>query len=427
MSSKDGGPSFKDQFREANPPVNKSGVLPIAEATPVNDSDVADEREPADAARRLLQLEERLQMMERQEQLQRQSQASLDGGSFTKKHWVIIGVLSILVVALSSVAAVLAIGNRSSTVPTFVNREVDLCEEPTDRATAIRCSINSITLTSRTFSFPSQGTPEEEAIEWLINTDVTTSVFDTLSLMQRYVLATLWFGNGPFDSSDVANHAETWMTPLKECEWEVVECVDGEVTSLDLSASGLNGTIPVDLALLTALTTLDLHYNRLSGTIPSQMGLLTTMVDLSLTYSYLSGTIPSQIGLLTQLTALRLFENKLNGTIPSQMGLLTQLTGLVMSGNMLTGTIPSQMGLLTHLTYLGLGPNQLIGTIPNQLVSLTSMIAFSVSSSNITGSMPFCNGDSSRFVDLWADCVSEVDCPCCTACCDVPANETQCF
>ena len=248
MSSKDKtnqGPSFKDQFREADPLANearRTTVVPLAEATPVNDSSM-DERGPAGAARRFVELEERLQMVEGLEQ---QSQASHAGGCATKKLWLIIGLLSTLVVVLSSVAIVLA--TRSSpTVSAFIDSDVDDCEGDlwrlsTDRATVIRCFINSITLTSRTLSYPSQETPEEKALQWLISIDVTTSMFDAISLLQRYVLATIWFGNGPF-GSERANHTESWITPMEECEWEsVVECAKGEVTYLKFFDDGLTGT-----------------------------------------------------------------------------------------------------------------------------------------------------------------------------------------
>ena len=95
----------------------------------------------------------------------------------------------------------------------------------TDRAVAIRDYINSITLASGPLSYPSQASPQERALQWLIQDDLTTDVSDTLAQRQRFALATMWFANGPFnDSINPEPFADTWLSSTDECEW--TECCD---------------------------------------------------------------------------------------------------------------------------------------------------------------------------------------------------------
>jgi hypothetical protein len=47
-----------------------------------------------------------------------------------------------------------------------------------------------------------------------------------------------------------------------------------------MGSSGLTGTLPSELGLLTALTKLYLFDNALSGALPTELGLLTALVEL---------------------------------------------------------------------------------------------------------------------------------------------------
>jgi hypothetical protein len=48
-------------------------------------------------------------------------------------------------------------------------------------------------------------------------------------------------------------------------------------------------------------------------------------------FNELNGTIPSELGLMTAMERLSMYENELNGTIPSELGLMTAMTGLSIS------------------------------------------------------------------------------------------------
>jgi hypothetical protein len=239
------------------------------------------------------------------------------------------------------------------------------------RADIILPYINGITLSGRTLTYPSSSSPEERAVQWLIEVDLGTAVDDEPSLRQRYALGILWFSQPTLPTTagfGSAEFATTWTTNMDECEWYKVVCDgSGLVTSLDLWIDTVRGPIPHDLGLLTDLAWLSLRSNLMNGTIPSSLGALTALTSLALGSNQLSGTIPSSLGALTDLTSLSYFDNKLSGTIPSSLK------------------------NLTALTFLFLNDNQLVGT------------------------MPFCNSDQS-FQYLVADCV-EVNCTCCTHCC----------
>jgi hypothetical protein len=70
---------------------------------------------------------------------------------------------------------------------------------------------------------------------------------------------------------------------------------------------------------------------------------------LNLTNSGLTGSIPPEIGNLTNLINLMLYNNQLTGSIPSEIGNLSNLTNLNLYGNQFTGSIPSEIGNLMEL------------------------------------------------------------------------------
>jgi Leucine Rich repeats (2 copies) len=128
----------------------------------------------------------------------------------------------------------------------------------------------------------------------------------------------------------------------------------------------------------------------------------------------LTGFVPEEIGYLSMLTSL-IPHPSLTGLIPSSMGKLVELQLLDFGGNQLRGTIPTELGKMTELTSLDLEDNQLTGTIPSELSKLTSLKYLYLAENSLTGS-----GDSVCTIPSLevyrADCVSEMDCSCCTNC-----------
>jgi len=94
------------------------------------------------------------------------------------------------------------------------------------------------------------------------------------------------------------------------------------------------------------------------------------------------------------------------GTLPTELGLLSQLSSLYVSSNQLNGTIPIELSQLPGLQYLLLDDNAFTGSV----------------------NAPFC-ADESEWVDFESDCLAtdgevEIECVCCTRCCNV--NATDC-
>ena len=93
-------------------------------------------------------------------------------------------------------------------------------------------------------------------------------------------------------------------------------------------------------------------------------------IELDLSNSGLEGSIPPEIGNLINLTKLKLYNNQLTGEIPSEIGNLTNLTYLYLYNNEITGEIPTQISNLTNLTYLKLYTNHLTGAMPESICNL---------------------------------------------------------
>jgi Leucine-rich repeat (LRR) protein len=70
---------------------------------------------------------------------------------------------------------------------------------------------------------------------------------------------------------------------------------------LNVAGNNLEGTVPVDLYLLTSLKELDLGYNFLSGRLNNIIGAMTSLESLHLYHNQFTGRIPAAIGDLTNL------------------------------------------------------------------------------------------------------------------------------
>ena len=100
-----------------------------------------------------------------------------------------------------------------------------------------------------------------------------------------------------------------------------------DTTQIIVENSGLGGSIPSEIGLLTELTELDISNNTMNASIPSEIGLLTNLLTMDLQDNSFHGSIPSEIEALMALTALKLNCNEqLNGTIPSSLCLVPNAT-----------------------------------------------------------------------------------------------------
>jgi hypothetical protein len=151
--------------------------------------------------------------------------------------------------------------------------------------------INNITLSNRTIV--SNGpTSEDQALNYLIYKDTTFKNSQLLTLnstmtnmvqfriRQRYALLTLWFQQAYTSTSwdDISG----WLVNANECDWAGISCASinlgGDVgmqevvTVVDFfNKNTIQGTIPADLGLLTALTSFSVGFNSLTGTLPPSL------------------------------------------------------------------------------------------------------------------------------------------------------------
>ena len=181
-----------------------------------------------------------------------------------------------------------------------------------------------------------------------------------------------------------------WSVDTAISDWDGVK-VEGSparVTELNLSSSGLTGTIPPDLGRLDELEFLRLVNNQLTGAIPAELGSLSNLRIILASDNQLTGAIPPELGGLSSLEELWLHRNDLSGEIPATLGDLSNLQDLLLGENRLSGAIPSELGDLSKLEELKLSYNQLTGEIPASLVNLGNLTDLLLGNNQLTGCIP---------------------------------------
>lgn len=167
---------------------------------------------------------------------------------------------------------------------------------------------------------------------------------------------------------------------------------NGRVRSLSLASSGLSGTLPTEIGLLTWIDSLLLNGNSIGGTIPTEIGLLNNTSTLTLDYNEFTGPIPSQLALLTLLPQIILESNYLSGTIPTELALHPTATSMWFMDNELEGSIPEEWG--PNVVNIYLNNNNLNGTIPTTIFSYPNLQILRLQYNNLNGTIPTEIGNS---------------------------------
>ena len=158
--------------------------------------------------------------------------------------------------------------------------------------------------------------------------------------------------------------------------------------ALDLSVSGLTGTLPPELGSLK-LGSLILASNNISGTLPPELAKLTQLQQFNLSFNnLLSGTVPPGLAKMSQLQRLDLAHTSLSGSIPGNMGQLSQLQRLDMAVTAISGTLPPTLGDLSQLKELTITENGLSGTLPPTFRKLSHLEFLSVARGSLSGTLP---------------------------------------
>mmetsp|Transcript_52541 Transcript_52541/g.104432 ORF Transcript_52541/g.104432 Transcript_52541/m.104432 type:complete len:412 (-) Transcript_52541:440-1675(-) len=179
----------------------------------------------------------------------------------------------------------------------------------------------------------------------------------------------------------------------------------GQINNLEsllLRDNLLSGLLPAEIAMLNAngvgaLSELTLAQNSLSGVLPSELGLhAPSMLMLDMTANHLSGSVPEEIAELTALQVLYLRSNSLSGTLPSSLGALLPnalsrpMRYLELQENrMLSGTLPAELHL-SELHTMHIQECHLSGTLPTQIGSLSTLHSLKLNDNSISGSVCQC-------------------------------------
>jgi hypothetical protein len=131
------------------------------------------------------------------------------------------------------------------------------------------------------------GTPEGDALNWILNVDNTNTCNDGgIALLERFVLALFFYQTG----GESWSNSNGWLTLSDHCTWAGIECgTDGRVETISMNQNNLSGEIPNALSNLEHLSVLKLFDNALEGTVPTSLYQLPNLIFLDMEANNLSG------------------------------------------------------------------------------------------------------------------------------------------
>lgn len=245
-----------------------------------------------------------------------------------------------------------------------------------------------------------------------------------ITIILLFLAGHSWFGasaNIPFTSGstdevallafkakitrDPYNILETnWKEGTSVCNWIGVTCghKHRRVTALNLSSTGLKGTIAKEVGNLSFLVSLDISNNYFQGYIPEQLGNLKRLRGLYMQLNELSGQIPQTFGFLTRIQELVLYNNSLTGPIPPAILNLSSFQVIDLMYNFLEGTLPTDIcNNLPNMESLNVSHNQLGGHIPASFSQCSEIKFLALSHNEFTGSIPGTFGNLSKLEQLY--------------------------
>jgi hypothetical protein len=122
------------------------------------------------------------------------------------------------------------------------------------------------------------------------------------------------------------------------------------------------------------LRSIKLDFNAISGRVPAIIGRLSNLEYLSIQSAKLQGSLPVEINLLTNLKTLNLVANLLTSALPN-LSPLTNLSGLMLAENHFTGRIADSF---TNLSSLGKFSNVRINAVSIVRISMLTTAFFSI-------------------------------------------------
>jgi Leucine-rich repeat (LRR) protein len=395
-------------------------------------------------------------------------------------------IIAAIVIAFSAVVAAVCGSGRCSRGSSLREDNDDLPKQPPpslakidDRKLALFSFINNFTFGESLSPYNNGTTPEEQAMNWLVDSDPLQlwPQNNSFRIRQRYALLTFWFNS---NNTDEWINSTGWLDYDDECTWFGISCLDIDhgpytgvqrtVTEMDLGYNGISGIIPSDLGLLSNLQYFGLESNQLYGSLPSSIGEWTDLEHLQLqlqftgqltgqipetignlhhlvyadfSYNALTGELPSSIGNWkdivyvdfsglpinstipfsvgnwknVELVSFMMVSGNMHGTLPESIGNWVNLRSFFLIGNDFSGVLPSTISNWTNLHVIDLSFNEFSGALPQGVLNWTSIEQMYVYETNLTGGVPEVMCTFSNLTVLEADCASRnFTCNCCSLC-----------
>jgi hypothetical protein len=246
-----------------------------------------------------------------------------------------------------------------------------------------------------------QGTPQNEARDWLLYKDnIVWDIDSEEGIIQRFTLASLYFATGGGDDTWVENN---WLIG-PECGdenndvWFGVNCnLDGDIRSIVLDDWGLSGTIPPEVGHLYRLEHLVLKNNpSLIGWIPVTFSHLGNLKQLALYNNNLSGVIPDIFEHTKSLKLINLEDNNIHGSIPLEIRHLKSLETLVLKNNRMEGIVPFTQLSSTGVKYLGLSHNRFSSRLETSINDMDTIEYLYLDHNIMRGTIPVHIGNLSH-------------------------------
>lgn len=253
-------------------------------------------------------------------------------------------------------------------------------------------TVDASNLTSGVYNFDVFAT--DQSTGFVAKKSIALNVFSGLQL-DSLALVALYNST----SGDTWTNSSNWLTGTLDT-WAGVTVQEGRVTNLDLTNSGLTGTLPSEIGDLTALINLSLVFNSISGNLPAEIGQMSSLQVLNLGNNDISGLIPQEIGNATALREIYISNNAFEGAIPESIGNLTELYALQASNMQLSGSIPASLWNLTNLNNIIIINNQLSGEIPAEIGNLVDIDLIWINGNQFTGTIPASIGNLTLLREL---------------------------
>ena len=219
--------------------------------------------------------------------------------------------------------------------------------------------------------------PHYRAKEWLLNEDPMHLSSQDSNLVQRYLLAVIYFKfhEESWLSCDAATPEEPddfclfqklvnifpkeyrsiasyrWLSGNHECSWAGLFCDEFfQLRTIDLTGQDISATLPLEFSYFPFLQGVGLSWNKFHGTLPVEYGDMPHLLNFEMHYNELTGTIPKEWSRARNLQLLNVASNQISGSIPKEFGSMVNLKGVFLYENILSGTFPSELGQLSLLS-----------------------------------------------------------------------------